>query len=76
MYTYISAECCNTSDIAEDETKSQKHKQGSSKDVGIGRDNVAESRSESSGVQQCNFSFFEFYLEYCIFFSFVAINMK
>ena len=40
-----------------DEMKSQKHRRGSSKDDGIVRDNVAESRGETSGVQQCN-SFF------------------
>ena len=56
MYTYISAESHNTCDVVKDKTKPRKHRQGSSKDVGIVRDNVAGSRSESSGVQQCNYS--------------------
>ena len=58
MYNYISAESRRTSDVVEDKKKSRKHKQGSSKDVGVVHDNVAESRSESSGRQQCIFPCF------------------
>ena len=36
------------------EMKSQKRRQGSGEDDGIVHDNVAGSRGETSGVQQCN----------------------
>ena len=50
MYNNISAECRSTSDVAEDETQSRKHRRGSSKDGGVVCDNVPESRGETSGV--------------------------
>ena len=57
MYNNISAEFRSTSDVAEDDIKSGKRRRGSSKDGGVVCDNVAESRGETSGVQQCNFFF-------------------
>ena len=73
MYNLISAECRRSSDVVEDKTKSRKRKRESGKDDGIVDDNVAESRGETSDVQQCNYFFLN---EMFVFFYLVVINVK